>query len=187
MNIAVYCGTGKGNHPVYGEEAGILGIWMAKQEHTLIFGGGNIGLMGIVARNVFENDGHVVGVLPGEIDFIAERPQPYCSETVVSSDMASRKKTIMELADAYIALPGGIGTLDEITEVMTLIKIDIIQKPIVLFNINDYYRPFEHMLRHMIQQGFMEEKDLKRVLITDRLEDIQSFLSSTASPRSKCV
>ncbi|MDO5327875.1 MAG: TIGR00730 family Rossman fold protein [Clostridia bacterium] len=178
MNIAVYCGTSVGNDPVYQECAKELGLWMAGNGHSLIFGGGNIGLMGVVAKHVFENSGRVIGVLPSNIDFITARPQPYCSEIITEADLAARKQKMLELADAYIALPGGIGTLDEITEVMTLIKIDKIKKPAVLYDIHGFYSPFKQTIQKIIQCGFMVDQDLKRILFSDNLEDIEAFLLS---------
>ena len=178
MNIAVYCGTSFGNDTTYREEARKLGLWIARNNHTLVFGGGNIGLMGILAEAVFLNSGHVIGVLPGDIDFIVSRPQPFCSEIITEADMTARKRKMLELADAYIALPGGLGTLDEITEVMTLIKIGYMRKPAVLFNISGYYDPFRSMLDQAVSRGFMEQKDLKSILISDSLEEISDFIHS---------
>ena len=176
MNIAVYCGSVTGHDAIFTKRAEELGQWIADHHHTLIFGGGNIGLMGTVAEAVFRHEGKVIGVLPANIDFIIERPQPFCTEIIQAPDMASRKVKMMELADAYIALPGGIGTLDELTEIMTLIRIDYYRKPAVIFNINNYYEPFKSMLDQMIDNGFMDQKDLDRVLFSDRLEEIESFL-----------
>ncbi len=178
MNIAVYCGRSFGNDAAYREGARNLGLWIAENSHTLVFGGGNIGLMGILAEAVFQNGGHVIGVLPGDIDFIVSRPQPFCSEIITETDMAARKRKMLELADAYIALPGGIGTLDEITEAMTLIKIGYLPKPAVLFNISGYYEPFRNMLDRSVSSGFMDQKDLKSILISDSLEEISYFIHS---------
>ena len=149
---------------------------MARSGHTLIFGGGNIGLMGAVARAAFENGGQVVGVLPADIDFIASRPQPYCTEIRMEPDMVARKRRMLALADAFITLPGGIGTLDEITEGMTLTKIDYFRKPAVLFNVKGFYEPFRQMLAGMIHHGFLTEGDISRVLFSDSLTEIERFL-----------
>lgn len=178
MNITVYCGTSTGNNTGYQEQAAKLGLWIVRNHHTLVYGGGNIGLMGVIAEKVFSNGGHVIGVLPENIDMITSRPQPYCSELILEPDMASRKVKLMEMADAFIALPGGIGTLDEITEIMTLIKIDIVKKPAVLFNIHQYYEPFRTMLDHMINCGFMNPEDLSHILFSDNLNEIEQFLST---------
>lgn len=178
MNIAVYCGTSFGNDPAYREGARSLGLWMARNNHTLVFGGGNAGLMGVLSEAVFHSGGQVIGVLPGDIGFIVNRPQPFCSEVITEPDMAARKKKMLELADAYIALPGGLGTLDEITEVMTLIKIGYMRKPAVLFNISGYYDPFRSMLDQAVSRGFMEQKDLKSFLFSDSLEETARFLQA---------
>ena len=176
MNIAVYCGTSFGNDTAYREGARELGLWIARNNHTLVFGGGNIGLMGVLAEAVFQNGGHVIGVLPGDIGFIVNRPQPFCTEIITEPDMAARKRKMLELADAYIALPGGIGTLDEITEAMTLIKIGYMHKPAVLFNINGYYDPFRNMLDRTVSCGFMEKKDIQSFLFSGSLDEISDFI-----------
>ena len=176
MKIAVYCGSTAGNDPAYAEHAEKLGKWIAGKGHELIYGGGDAGLMGVVARAAFENGGRVTGVLPGNIPFIADRPQPYCTRVLTEPDMAARKKRMMELAEAYIALPGGIGTLDEITEVMCLIRIHELPGRAVLYNIGGFYDCFRQQVARMIGAGYMAEQDLERVLFSDSLEEMESFL-----------
>lgn len=178
MKIAVYCGTCAGTDPAYTQQAEALGVWMAKNGHTLVFGGGNIGLMGVIAKAVSENGGKVIGVLPGDIGFITSRPQPYCTEIITEADMTARKRKMMEIADVYIAFPGGLGTLDEITEVMCLVKIDYLQKPAIVFNIKGFYDPYIAMLRKMTDCGFMTEDDLSRFFFPTDVEEIKTFISS---------
>lgn len=176
MKIAVYCGSSTGSDPACARHAEALGKWIAENHHELVFGGGNAGLMGVVSRSAFESGGKVIGVIPGNIPFIADRPQPYCTEVLTEEDMAARKRKMMELADAYIALPGGIGTLDEMTEVMTLIKIHELPGKAVLYNVGGFFDFFRQQIARMIRSGYMAEQDLERVLFSGSLKEIESFL-----------
>lgn len=176
MKIAVYCGSDFGNDTAYKEAAHELGAWIATSGHTLVYGGGEAGLMGEVAKAVFEAGQPVVGVIPGNVDFIKNRPQPYVTELIVTENMSDRKQRMLELADAFIALPGGIGTLDEITEVITLTKIGVFEKKSVLFNRNNFYEPFKQMLEQMKKADFLWEEGMKHVLFSDDLKEIGEFL-----------
>lgn len=177
MKITVYCGSSIGKDPAWAEAAERLGCWIGEHGHSLVYGGGDAGLMGIISRCVFEKGGHVIGVIPENVSFIAEREQPYVSEVIRTADMSTRKKTMLELGDAFIALPGGIGTLDEITEAMTLVRIGIYRKPCVLFNENNYYGPFRDLLEQMIGTGFMNEKDREWYLFSSDPDEIAAFLN----------
>lgn len=177
MKIAVYCGSGTGNNPIYVKVAKELGEWIGKNGHTLIYGGGDTGLMGELAKNAKKEKAYVVGVIPFDVAFIANRPQPYCDEVIKTKNMSERKSTMLNMADAYIALPGGIGTLDEISEAITLIKIGVYKnKQAVLFNKNGFYNPLKEMFRNMIDVDFMKADDVKSVCFAENINDIESFL-----------
>ncbi len=176
MKIAVYCGSGFGKDPIYTEAAGELGRWIADNHHTLVYGGGDSGLMGTVAKAVFDLGSEVIGVIPGNVDFIKNRPQPYVTELIVSENMSERKGKMLELADAFIALPGGIGTLDEISEVITLTKIGVFDKKCILFNRNNFYEPFRVMLDDMEKAGFIDPGSMNHVLFSDDVEEIGKFI-----------
>ena len=133
MRIAVYCGSGFGNTPDYIEGAKRLGRWIGEHKHTLVYGGGESGLMGVIAREVHEAGCPVIGVVPGDVSFIKDRPQPYVTELITARNMSDRKEKMLELADAFVALPGGIGTLDEMSEAITLTKIGVFDKKCILF------------------------------------------------------
>lgn len=133
MNIAVYCGSASGNRPSFTEGAKALGSWIAQNGHTLVYGGSRTGLMGATADAVLAGGGKVIGVIP-DVKLIQERRHPGLTECIETKDMAERKQKMIELADAYVALPGGPGTLDEISEVICLARLGIENKACVLFD-----------------------------------------------------
>lgn len=156
MNIAVYCGSVNGNHPAFSQAAELLGALIVARGDTLVYGGGESGLMGVIAGKVHQAGSPVIGVVPDNVSFIRERPQPYCTEVVRTENMSARKQKMMEMADLFIALPGGIGTMDEMTEVITLNRIGVFHKPCIMINADSYYEPFHDMLDRMIQAEFLE-------------------------------
>ena len=179
MKIAVFCGSNSGNNSIYEEGAEILGRWIAESGHSLVYGGGDAGLMGKVAKTVHDLKGEVIGVLPGNVDFIVERPQPYVTVLETSEDMSGRKKRMFEIADAFIALPGGIGTLDEISEVITLTKIGVFHKPCIFFNTNDFYAPIREMFLKMGREGFLwDDEMLSDVLFSSDVKEIEEFIKN---------
>lgn len=178
MKIAVYCGSDSGNSDIWKKAAERLGKWIGEHGHTLVYGGGEAGLMGAVARQVHDEGCQVIGVVPGNVEFIRSRPQPYVTKLITTEDMSSRKKTMLELADAFIALPGGIGTLDEVSEVITLTKIGVFSKKCVLFNEDGFYEPLRSMFESMERAGFLRERDMKHVLFSADTEEIGRFLAS---------
>lgn len=179
MKIAVYCGSGSGNNPNFITKTKELGQWFSKYQHTLIFGGGNEGLMGIIAKEAYTGGCEVIGVLPKDIPFIRSRKQPYCTKVLEEANMNARKQKMLELADVFIALPGGIGTLDEISEVITLSKIGKIDKKCICYNIDGFYDPFKLFLQEMVQCGFLKEKDMELVLFLDTIEEVEKSLSNS--------
>ena len=173
MNVTVFCGSTSGS-PAYQQAAETLGKWIAEQGHTLVYGGGDSGLMGIVAKTAFEGGSPVVGVLPGNVELITSRPQPYVTELITAKDMTERKRIMEERADAFIALPGGIGTLDEMTEVITLCKLGLYDKKCVMYDRNGFYEPFKAMIGQMEKDAFLPELDF--LLFSDDINEIDAFL-----------
>lgn len=178
MTIAVYCGSGMGNNMCFQKAAEDLGRWIGKTGYSLVYGGGEAGLMGIIAKNAKENGARVTGVVPSDVEFIRARPQPYCDEVVFTKNMSERKQKMLELADCFIALPGGIGTVDEISEVITLTKIGVMNKKSILFNTNGFYEPFKSLLSQMCAADFLKEAELSHVLFSDNLQEIGHFIDS---------
>lgn len=176
MKIAVYCASVFGDNEEYVKAARELGEWIGKSKHTLVYGGGESGLMGIVAEEVYAAGNEVIGVVPGNVEFINSRPQPYTTKLITTMDMSERKQKMVELADVFIALPGGIGTLDEISEAIVLTKIAELQKPCILFNRNNFYTPLQELLKKMDQAGFLWGDHIEHVLFSDHLNEIEAFI-----------
>ncbi|NRG19044.1 TIGR00730 family Rossman fold protein [Rhizobiales bacterium] len=155
-SVCVYCGSGSGVDPAYEAAAIELGRQIAEAGLNLIYGGGSVGLMGAVARSTLENGGHVTGVIPR---FLKQREvmMENVSELIVTDDMHQRKRTMFERADAFVALPGGIGTLEEVVEMMTWGQLGRHRRPVLLANINGFWDPLERLLEHMEQEAFIRE------------------------------
>lgn len=152
--VCVYCGSGHGENPDYTEGAQVLGRALAEANIGLVYGGGGLGLMGEVARATLEAGGKVTGIIP---EFLTEREHMLrdVTDLVVTADMHERKKLMFERSDAFVALPGGIGTLEELVEQLTWSQLGQHTKPIVIANINDFWSPFIHLLEHMRGQAFI--------------------------------
>ncbi len=176
MKIAVYCGSSAGNDDKYMRTAVTLGKWIAENGHELVFGASNAGLMGAVANAVLYNGGKAIGVVP-DVPVIRAQAHKGLTETIFTKDMSERKKVMLELADAYIALPGGIGTLDEITEVICLSQLRIHTKPIVFYDVDGYYEPMMNMFTVAEKEGFAHKEGNGRVLFSDEIEEIASFIT----------
>lgn len=153
-SICVFCGSAAGNDPVFEAAARDLGRAMAREGIRLVYGGGSIGLMGTVAREVLAAGGHVLGVIP---QFLVDREVmlPEVTELIVTTDMHQRKRIMFERCDAFVALPGGIGTLEEVVEQMTWVQLGQHAKPIVLADIAGFWAPLAALLDHMRTSGFI--------------------------------
>ncbi|GEN46055.1 LOG family protein [Alkalibacillus haloalkaliphilus] len=159
--VAVFCGSRKGRDPVYMKKAKQLGEVLAQHNIELVYGGAIVGCMGAVAEGVLKNGGKAIGVIPEKLKTI-EIAHDALTELHVVETMHDRKAMMARLADAFIALPGGAGTLEEWFEVVTWAQIGYHEKPCALLNINDYYTPLLELFDHMIEQGFVDQlhKDL---------------------------
>ncbi|MQT14102.1 LOG family protein [Segnochrobactrum spirostomi] len=153
-SVCVYCGSGNGIDPAYVATAEALGRAFAERGIRLVYGGGSIGLMGTVARGALSNGGKVTGIIP---QFLRDREVMLLEvdELIVTGDMHERKRLMFERADAFVALPGGIGTLEEVVEMMTWAQLGRHAKPIVLVNVNDFWSPLVHLIEHMRAQAFI--------------------------------
>lgn len=152
MNISVFCGASRPSNTQYISAATLLGKSLAREGHTLLYGGSNLGLMGVVSSAALEEGGHVVGVIPSFFSEEIIQSQPV-SELVRVVSMAERKEYLIAHSDAFIALPGGIGTLDEAFEVMVANQLGLSRKPIGLLNTNNFYQPLMQQLQLMEQEG----------------------------------
>lgn len=173
--LCVYCGSGNGRNPAYVEAARILGKTMAEAEIGLVYGGGSLGLMGEVARSVIENGGHVTGIIP---EFLANREKMLTdvNELIVTTDMHERKMTMFARATGFVALPGGLGTLEELAEISTWAQLGQHQKPIILCNIQGYWDPLVTLLNHMRDERFIRpELEFKMDVVKEASEVVPAF------------
>lgn len=175
MRIAVYCGSSSGDKEEYVRNAEMLGRWIAGNGHTLVYGGASKGLMGAVADGALEKGGEVIGVLP-DIPLIQERRKKGLSKYIEAEDITQRKNIMLSLADAYIALPGGAGTLDEVSDVMCLASLGLSRKPCIFFNVLGYYEPMREMVKKMTASGFMRAESCEALYFADSIEEIENII-----------
>jgi uncharacterized protein (TIGR00730 family) len=182
--ICVYCGSSAGTDPTFAEAAHAFGKILADNRIRLVFGGGSIGLMGTLARSVLAHDGKVTGIIP---EFLVKKEHMLAGvqETIVARDMHERKATMFERADAFVALPGGIGTLEELVEQLTWAQLGRHKKPILLANIAGFWDPLLELLDHMNALGFLHAFSRLNYLITDKVEDILPTLRNAAMRTAK--
>ena len=180
MNVCVFCGSGKGLNPVYSDAARRLGLLLARASVRLVYGGGNIGLMGIVADAVMESGGTVTGVIPA---FLMEKEVGHrgITDLEVVDSMHQRKQRMADLSDAFVALPGGWGTLEELSEILTWKQLGLITQPIVLLNTNQFFSPLLDQMHLMAKEGFLHAANLKYLLVHRTPEDVISFLTGFKS------
>ncbi|MFT6881694.1 MAG: hypothetical protein ACJAVY_000484 [Marinoscillum sp.] len=174
-NVAVFCGSSKGNNPLYSEVAEQIGKVLAKRQIGVVYGGGNIGLMGVVADAAMANGGKVIGVIPRKLMELEVGHQNITELHVVES-MHERKAMMAALSDAFIALPGGIGTIEEIVEVYTWQQIGYHEKPCIIFNMNGYYDPFLSFLNHSVEEGFLSKSQHDRLLVVNDVDELINLL-----------
>jgi len=180
--VCVYCGSGAGEDPTYAESARILGRALAKARIRLVYGGGSIGLMGIIARAALDEGGTVIGIIPRFLEK-RERVFPDVSELIVTEDMHERKMLMFERADAFVALPGGVGTLEELIEQLTWAQLGQHQKPVLLANIAGFWQPLIDLLDHMRAEHFIRDGKSVSPLVTDNVDDIVPMLAQACAAR----
>lgn len=181
--ICVYCGSGPGTNPAFVKSATDFGTIMAKNGIGLVYGGGDMGMMGTVADAVRAAGGHVDGIIP-EFLLTKERAGKIGPGLVVTQDMHQRKMKMFDMADAFVAMPGGIGTLEEIVEQMTWAQLGRHKKPILLANIDKFWEPLCTLLDHMRKTEFIRAEFNFDLLIADKTEDILPMLQKAAAATS---
>ena len=171
QSLCVYCGSSTGNQPIYRDAADALGRAIAEAGMRLIFGGGGVGLMGVLCDSVIRNGGHVTGIIPG---FLREREahRGGLDELYVVESMHERKQMMFEQSDAFAILPGGFGTLDELFEMITWRQLELHDKPIVLVNINGYWDPLLALVNRQVAEGFVRPRHLELLSVVARAEDV---------------
>ena len=174
-HLCVYCGSGPGRNPAYMAAARALGTHMANLGIGLVYGGGSLGLMGEVARSVIAAGGHVVGIIP-EFLVHKERMLTEVNELIVTASMHERKMTMFERSDGFVALPGGLGTLEELVEISTWAQLDRHAKPIIVCDIDGYWAPLTKLIDHMRQEKFIREGlELKLDVVKTPREAVSVF------------
>lgn len=169
-SICVYCGAAARAGDVFKQAATAMGKLIAKEKMTLIYGGGSTGLMGLVADSALTDGAKVIGIIPEHIR-VREVDHTGLTELHVVETMHERKQMMVDLADAFIILPGGLGTLDEFFEIMTWRQLGLHSKPILLVNINGYWDGLVQLIRGMIDNGFVRQNDLDMLLVVDHVDD----------------
>ena len=176
-NLCVYCGSSNGVEPDLYAAAEDLGRAMVAAGVGLVYGGGNNGLMGAIARTVLEGGGHVTGIIP---DFLQRRENMLegTQEMIVVPDMHTRKRLMFERADAFVALPGGIGTLEELVEQMTWVQLDQHTKPVLIADIGHFWKPLLALFTHMREFGFVRPGAELNYLVAERTADILPMIEA---------
>ena len=175
MNITVYLGALSGNDPVLKDAVKELGTWIGENNHTLIYGGSKSGLMGHIAESVLSAGGKVIGIEP---QFFIDEELQYdgLTELIITKDMTERKTKMIELGDAFIAFPGGTGTLEEISEVMSKISLKQLDAPCIFYNLNNYYKGMKELMSHMIEMGLSTHEKQKVIYFADHLDEIKNII-----------
>ncbi|MCW5761561.1 MAG: TIGR00730 family Rossman fold protein [Phenylobacterium sp.] len=170
-SICVYCGSNSGTAPEYAEAARTLGRTMAEAGIQLVYGGGSIGLMGLVARTVLEHGGFVTGIIP---QFLRDREVMLheVSELIVTADMHERKRIMFERSNAFVALPGGIGTLEEVVELLSWRRLDLHAKPVVFYNPRGFWEPLFRLFQHTVDERLTPPDFMQAWVAVDTMDQI---------------
>ena len=163
-SIAVFCGAHLGNDPIYEEKAKEISQLIASKGINVVFGGGDVGLMKVVADTAIEFGGEVTGITLSSLDSF-ELTNPRITKTIITKDLFERKQEFFNHSDAFIALPGGVGSLDELTEVLVSNQLGIINKPVGILNTNNYYDSFFKWYDHSVKSGFVSEANYSQLIV----------------------
>jgi len=184
--VCVYCGSGPGNNPHFMEAAKAFGKALAENGIRLVYGGGSLGLMGAVATSVLDHGGTVTGIIP---DFLKVRENALTrvQEMIVTPDMHERKRLMFEHSDAFVALPGGVGTLEELVEQLTWKQLGRHEKPVLLANVDNFWEPLFALLAHMRATQFIRSGLSVDILKAERVEDILPRLRAAVAGMSEAA
>lgn len=174
--IAVFCGSSAGNETAYKDAGKAIGIYLAKNNIELVFGGGKVGMMGIIADAVLENRGKVVGVIPSILK-VKEVMHPDVQEMIVTKTMHKRKQIMYDMSDGFIALPGGFGTLDELFETVTWSQLVLHQKPVAILNVAGFFDPLLEMVNTMVEKGFIKKPNDEILIVDTNIESLFKKMS----------
>lgn len=181
-SICVFCGSSLGVHPEYARMGEELGKIMANEDIRLVYGGGKVGIMGVVADGVLNAGGEVIGVIP---DFLhlKERAHPDVTEMIITTSMHERKAKMEQLSDGFITLPGGMGTMDELCEIFTWAQLGLHQKPVGILNVSHYFDPFIQFLNHMTTEQFIHTENRQLIQISDNIEKLLRLMGDYDPPQ----
>ena len=180
-SICIFCGSSVGNSGEYLNATECLGRTLAKEKIRLIYGGAKVGLMGTLAETVLKNNGEVVGVMPRHL-VEKEVAHHSLTELKIVDSMHERKAIMHELSDAFIAMPGGLGTLDEIFEALVWGQLDIHKKPCAFYNVSGYYDKLFGFIKHSIDEGFINQKHLEMILVASKPDELLEKISNYKHP-----
>ena len=175
--ITVFCGSSLGDNDSYAKQAYLLGKTLAKQNIELVYGGAKVGLMGKLANGVIDNGGYTIGIIP---DFLqaAELAHEELSELIIVKTMHERKAIMNNLSDGFITLPGGLGTLEEFFEMLSLAQLNLHYKPIAILNTNGFFNELINMIKQMIAKGFVQQIILDMIIISDNIDDLLNKMAN---------
>jgi uncharacterized protein (TIGR00730 family) len=179
--IAVFCGSSAGTDPIYREQVAQLGKILAKKGIRIIYGGGRVGLMGILANSALNAGGEVTGIIPGFLQ-IKEVAHQGLTEMITVDTMHERKKLIEQRSDGAIALPGGFGTLDELFEMLTWGQLGLHVKPVGLLNINGYFDPLLLTMERMVREGFLRKDHQNQLLVSQQIHSLLEYMDAYEPP-----
>ena len=179
--ICVFCGSSSGNDPKISEAAVKLGEMFAERNITLVYGAGKIGVMGTIAQSVLDNQGKVIGIIP---NFLKTKEVVHLglTELVTTDNMHERKLKMQEASDGFITLPGGMGTLEELFEIITWLQLGLHNKPIGILNINGFYNDLINLLKNMVSKGFLSEDNYNLLLVDTDIEQLLKKMQNFKRP-----
>ena len=184
--IVVFCGSSLGFNPVYKEAAIELGNYFVKKQIGLVYGGGKIGMMGVISDTILAQNGDVIGVIPKLLEK-EEVIHTGVEEMIVCKKMSERKVIMSKLVDGYITLPGGFGTLDELFEALTLGQLHIEQKPIGLLNVNGFFDAVLLQLDKMVEEGFLKQANRDMLFVSNSVKDLVQKMNTYKTPKIEHV
>ncbi|MDA7734972.1 TIGR00730 family Rossman fold protein [Gammaproteobacteria bacterium] len=180
-NISVFCGAHLGNNPIYASEAKKVAEVIVEKGMNVVFGGGDVGLMGVVSHTAIDNGGEVLGISLQSL-YELELTNPRIQEVVVAKTLLERKDIFMQRSDAFIVLPGGVGSLDELAEVMCSNQLGIINKPIGILNTNGYYDHLLAWMKKAVEEGFVSDANFNELIVSDSCTDLIERVASEKRP-----
>jgi len=182
--VCVFCGSSFGKDPAFRDAARAIGAGIAKMGYSLVFGGGGLGLMGDVAKAALDSGSSIQGIMPAFLQALEPGVSPQ-EKLIITPHMQERKQLMLEMSDAFIVLPGGLGTFDEFFEVAVEAQLNVHHKPIIVVNVNGYYDALDAMLHATVAAGFAKEKILKLYYLADGAEAALEILEGALNAPSR--